>query len=316
MDGGGGSTGVRYTADVTYTVDAGDSLQVVIFFRDESRDTTYVGVDKVWVNGDTLDNIEMGWFGWGPGVFQETLRIGFQDGTFQVDTFFVIPRRWKPEFVVPSGDTSIHEGEPFSLVADPRGLPSLRWWITDAYGVVTFVDTVVAGSTLSLPDTIRNYPGHYKVYIEGWDTLTQDTVERFRILVRGGGMNGPLALEVLPGPAGIQLIVDSVDPDPSDTLVVSPSWPVIRWTPDTVGVTRLVVVRWQGGYEAGVMWDVYGKMDNTGATLPFYPPVYYGRTRSDYDATPMPPDSLTPGDSFQVRIEINNQEVASTFYIP
>ncbi len=312
---GGGGSSILYTADVRFFVQSG-TLTVILQFLSATQGDT-VPMDVVWVAGDTLTDIGTGEYVWS-GPYQDSLSVGFSRGSAGGELTLTLEPISPPIFVHPAQDTVIHSGDPFTVQVSVPALP-FRFVATDAYNTVRIVDTLLSDTVFPLPDTLRASPATYLLFAEAWDTLSTDTVNAFAVVVRGGGVSQARQIQILAGPSTFTLSVDSVDPDPTDTIPVRPSWPVISWTPDTVGVERLWVVRVVGGVEDRILWDISGLWDSLGNVIPFGPPVYYGRFRSDYVADSSlgaPPDSLTPGDTFLIRVERNNQVLDSVFYTP
>ncbi len=309
------SSSILYTADIRFFVQNGTLTVVLQFLTTASGDT--MPMDEVWVAGDTLTEIGTGEYVWS-GPFQDSLPVGFSRGSVRGELTLALQPIAPPTFVHPAQDTTIHSGDPFTVQVSVPALP-FRFVVTDAYNTVRIVDTLLPDTAFPLPDTLRANPATYLLFAEAWDTILTDTVDAFAVIVRGGGVSQARRIQILAGPSTFTLYADSVDPDPTDTLPVRPSWPIISWTPDTVGIERLWVVRVVGGGEDRVLWDISGLWDSLGNVIPFGPPVYYGRFRSDYvadSALGTPPDSLTPGDTFLIRVERNNQVLDSVLYTP
>jgi len=312
--GGGGSGMLYYTADVRFIV-RGETLTVVFQFRTITRGDT-VPMDAVWVGEDTLTDFGNREYVWS-GPFRDSLPVGFSRGSVRGELTLGFRPIAPPIFVQPSQDTVIHSGDPFTVQVSIPARP-FRFVVTDAYNIVRIVDTLLSDTAFPLPEILRSSPATYNIFVEAWDTLSMDTVNAFLVVVRGGGVSRR-RIVILAAPSTFALFVDSLDPDPTDTIPVRPSWPVISWTPDTVGIHRLWVVRLVGGVEDRILWDISGWWDAQGNVIPFRPPVYYGRFRSDYVADSslgIPPDSLTPGDTFLIRVGRNNQVLDSVFYTP
>ena len=313
--GGDDSTRVLYTADVRFFVQNG-TLTVVLQFLNVARGDT-VSMEAVWVAEDTLTDMGTGEYVWS-GPFRDSLPVGFSRGSARGEIVLALQPVPPPVFTRPAQDTAIHSGDLFTVQVSVPALP-FRFVVTDAYNTVRILDTLLPDTAFPLPDTLRSSPATYLLFAEAWDTLSTDTVDAFAVVLRGGGVSEPRRVQVLAGPSTFTLSVDSVDPDPTDTISVTPSRPVISWTPDTVGVERLWVVRITGGVEDRILWDISGLWDSLGNVIPFGPPVYYGHYRSDYVADSSlgtPPDSLTPGDTFLIRVERSNQVLDSVFYTP
>lgn len=312
---GGGSTGLLYTADVRFFAQNGTLTVILQFLRISRGDT--VLMDRVWVEGDTLTDIGTGEYVW-RGPYRDSLALGFEKGSVGLDTTLTVQPIAPPVWLRPGQDTTLHSGDPFTAQVSVPARP-FRLVITDAYNTVRIVDTLLSDTVFPLPDTILANPATYLLFAEAWDTLHVDSVDAFQLVLRGGGVSDPRQITILSGPSSFTLVVEATDPDPTDTIPVTPSWPVIRWTPDTFGVDRLWVVQMVGGAENRIFWDVSGLWDSVGNVIPFRPPVYYGRYRSDYVADSSlgtPPDSLTPGDTFLIRVERNNQVLDSVLYVP